>query len=126
MNPGVTEEVGKVTTTFMDILRGQPLSLALVAMNMLLVAFLFYSNAQTLKQRESAVELIVGWQKSTDALMANCVSKEVVEIVVRALERDRELYRQLLPRPPDEQPKLQGDEPKPITLPDPGPFVIPP
>jgi hypothetical protein len=110
MNPGVTEEVGKATNTFMDILRGQPLSLALVAMNMLLIVFLFYSNAQTLKQRKDAVDQIVGWQRETDTLMANCVSKEVVEVVVKALERDRELYRQMLPRPPDEQPKLQSYE----------------
>ena len=30
----------------MDIMRSQPLSLALVVMNVLLVAFLFYSGAQ--------------------------------------------------------------------------------
>ncbi len=112
MNPGVTEEVGKVTNTFMDILRGQPLSLALVAMNVLLVVFLFYSNNQVLKQREAALNQIVGWQRQTDTLMANCVSKDVVQVIVNALERDRELYRQML-KPPD-APKLQSDGPKPL------------
>ena len=126
MNPGVTEEVGRAANTFMDILRQQPLSLALVAMNILLVAFLFYSNSQTLTQRQRALDQIVAWQQQTDTLMANCVSKEVVEIVVNALERDRELYRQMLPRAP-EQPKLQSDEaPQHITLPVPPPFSMPP
>ena len=126
MNPGVTEEAGRAAHTFMDILRGQPLSLALVAMNVLLVVFLFYSNSQTLTQRQRALDQIVAWQQQTDTLMANCVSKEVVEIVVQALERDRELYRQMLPRAP-EVPKLQSDEaPQHITLPVPAPFVMPP
>lgn len=123
----MTEEAGRAAHTFMDILRGQPLSLALVAMNVLLVVFLFYSNSQTLTQRQRALDQIVAWQQQTDTLMANCVSKEVVEIVVQALERDRELYRQMLPKPPTELPKLQSDEGvRHITLPVPEPFVIPP
>jgi len=124
MNPGgITEEVGKATGTFMEIMKMQPLSLALVVMNFALVVFLFYSNSQTLAQRQMAVDQIIKWQQQTDSLMANCVSKEVVEIVVNALERDRELYRQMLPRPPSELPKLQSDEPQPINH---APFVMPP
>ena len=33
MNAGITEEVGKQVGGFMDIMRSQPLSLALVVMN---------------------------------------------------------------------------------------------
>jgi hypothetical protein len=116
MNPGVTEEVGKATHTFMDIMREQPLSLALVAMNLLLLGFLWYSNSVQLSQRRETVELIVKWQQDSDRLLANCVSKDIMEIVVNALDRDRELYRQMLPKPP-ELPKKQSDEdPKPIML----------
>ena len=46
MTPGITEEVGRQVGGFMDIMRSQPLSLALVVMNVLLVAFLFYSDSQ--------------------------------------------------------------------------------
>ena len=114
MNPGVTEEVSKQVGGFMEIMRMQPLSLALVVMNFALVVFLFYSNNQVLSQRQAAIDQIIKWQQQTDALMANCVSKEVVQIVVDALERDRELYRKMLPSwvPPalSEQPKLQSFE----------------
>ena len=127
MNAGVTEEVGKATHTFMDIMREQPLSLALVLMNLLLLGFLWYSNSVQLDQRKQTVDLIVGWQKDADKLMANCVSKDIMQIVVDALERDREVYRQLLPRStPPEQPKLQSDEWRNIALPLPAPFVLPP
>lgn len=98
MTPGITEEVGRQVGGFMDIMRSQPLSLALVLMNVLLVAFLFYSGAQTLAQRADMTNLIVAWQRDTDKLMASCVSIEVMKLVVDALERDRTLYRQMLPQ----------------------------
>jgi hypothetical protein len=126
MNAGVTEEVGKAAHTFMDVMREQPLSLALVVMNLLLLGFLWYSNSVQLSQRKDTVELIVKWQQDSDRLLSNCVSKEIMEIVVNALDRDRELYRQLLPRPP-EAPKLQSDEQwRNISLPVHAPFVLPP
>lgn len=104
MNPGISEEVGKASHTFMEIMRAQPLSLALVVMNMLLLGFLWYSNSVQLKQRKETVELIVKWQQESDRLMANCVSKDVMQIVVDALERDRNLYRSLLPPSPQPAP----------------------
>ena len=100
MTAGITEEVGKQVGGFMDIMRSQPLSLALVMMNVLLVAFLFYSNSQVLTQRRQALDQIVAWQRGTDKLMASCVSIEVMKLVVDALERDRSLYRQMLPHTP--------------------------
>ena len=47
--------------------------------------------------RRQAVDQIVAWQRGTDKLMASCVSIEVMKLVVDALERDRSLYRQMLP-----------------------------
>jgi len=119
MNPAIHEEVGKQVGGFMDIMRTQPLSLALVVMNFLVVAYLFYSGAQQLSQRKEMAEMIVQWSKETDKILGNCVSIDVMKLVVDALERDRSLYRQLLPHappaPPDPvplpQPKPQSDTP---------------
>jgi len=123
---GVTEEVGKTTRSFFEIMETHPLSLALIVSNFLLLGFLWYSNSVQLSQRRETVGLIVKWQQDSDQLMANCVSKEIMEIVINALDRDRELYRQMLPRPP-EGPKLQSDEQwKNISLPVHAPFVFPP
>lgn len=123
MNAAIHEEVAKQVGGFMDIMKSQPLSLALVVMNFALVAFLFYSNSQVLEQRAVALNQIVTWQKATDNLMASCVSIEVMKLVVDALERDRSLYRQMLPpltpTPPQEGPKLQddGSEHRPFVMP---------
>jgi hypothetical protein len=117
MIPGA-EEIGKTTRSFFDALKDQPLSLALVAMNFMLMFFLFYSGSA----RKDTVNMIIAWQEKTDQLMANCVSKEVLESVVGALERQlQEMRRQLnggpkpdpvpvpVPRPPEPKP----EEPKP-------------
>jgi hypothetical protein len=97
MNPGLTAEVGQTARSVVGVMKESPLSLALVVMNFALVGFLFYSNAAVLQQRQSALDQIVQWQKGTDQMMASCVSIEVMKLVVDALERDRTLYRQLLP-----------------------------
>ena len=117
MNPGITEEVSKNVGGFMEIMKMQPLSLALVVMNFALVAFLFYSNSQVLTQRKDALDQIVAWQRATDSLMASCVSIDVMKLVVDALERDRSLYRQMLPHQapapaPAPEPTLPAPQPQ--------------
>jgi hypothetical protein len=100
---GVVKEVGAATQTFFSTLREQPLSLALVVMNFVLLGYLFYYTSTILTQREVTTALIVGWQKETDKLMANCVSKEVLESVVGALERQlQEMRKQLDGESPNE------------------------
>ena len=92
----IAEQTGKTARSFFSIMKESPLSLALVVSNFLLLIFLFYNGITTLTQRRETVALIVAWQQETDKLMANCVSKDIMQIVVEALERDRDLYRTLL------------------------------
>ena len=98
-------EAGKTARSFMDALKDQPLSLALVVMNFLLVAYLFYSGSSITQQRNETTRMIVAWQKETDTLMANCVSKEVLESVVGALERQLQEMRKQLNGPPMPRPR---------------------
>ena len=81
------EEIGKTTRSFFDALKDQPLSIALVLMNAMLITYLFYYTNGILTQRALTTDQIVNWQKDTDKLMANCVSKDVLETVVGALEK---------------------------------------
>lgn len=84
------EEAGKQVGVFMRIMEGQPLSLALVLMNLVLMALLFYASSQTLAQRKDIAQMIVTWQQATDNLMASCVSKDIMALVLDALARARE------------------------------------
>lgn len=108
-------EAGKTARSFMDALKEQPLSLALVVMNFALVAYLFYSGSSITEQRNETTRMIVAWQKETDTLMANCVSKEVLDTIVGALERQlAEMRRQLKTNGRD-----TPHEPTPVPVPKP-------
>lgn len=120
MNP-IADEVGQTARSIVGVLKESPLSLALVVINFALVAFMFYTNNQVLTQRQDALQRIVDWQQRTDQLMASCVSIDVMKLVVDALERDRSLYRQMLPplsptppapQPPETQPSTPAPRPQ--------------
>lgn len=84
---GVTEEVGKAAGSFMDTMKNQPLSLALVVMNLALIALLWYGGSTTALQRKETVDLIVKWQSETDKLMASCVSAEVTRLMLDNMQK---------------------------------------
>jgi hypothetical protein len=94
--------------TFMQILKGEPLSLALCVMNLLLLWYCFRITGSFTKARSEISKMIVDWQKETQKIMADCVSKEIMDMVLKALERDRETYRAMLPsyRSPAKETKL--------------------
>jgi hypothetical protein len=89
--------MNELVKNFMEILKGEPLSLALCVMNLFLLWFLFKQNNQFTKARSETAQMIVTWQKESQAIMASCVSKEVMEMILKSLERDRETYRAMLP-----------------------------
>ena len=88
--------MNELVESFMRVLGDQPLSLALVAMNLLLLLYCFRTSKQYAKSRRETAKLIVEWQEQSQQIMAHCVSKENLELIINALERDRTLYRQLL------------------------------
>jgi hypothetical protein len=90
-------KMNQLADTFMKIMADQPLSLSLVIMNLLLLWYCFRTTNQFTKARSEISKMIVDWQKDTQNIMADCVSKEVMEMVLKALERDRETYRAMLP-----------------------------
>jgi hypothetical protein len=96
--------------SFMKVLGDQPLSLALCAMNFILLYFLFKQGNEFARQRGETAALIIKEHAESQQLLANCVSKDIMSIVIAALERDRTLYRQMIQelgdnfsRPPPDQ-----------------------
>lgn len=84
---GVTEEVGKAASGFVNIMGGQPLALALVIMNFVLLAYLFYTASSITSSRKETTDLIVKWQQDTDKLMVNCVSSDVMRMTLDNMQR---------------------------------------
>jgi len=80
-------ERGRQLGVFLGIMREQPLSLALVVMNFVLLGYLFYSGSSAITQRQETATMIVQWQQATDKLMASCVSSDIMQMVLDAIQR---------------------------------------
>ena len=104
------KEIGQTTRSFFDALKDQPLSIALVVMNFAMMAFLFYIGHSTQEYRKEATKMIISWSEATDQLMAQCVSKEIMQMVLEALKpRDN-------PNNPINGFKLQSGETRPAEI----------
>src|SRR5262249_36423052 len=73
MNPGPVEEAGKAANTFMDVMRSQPLSLALVVISVMLMAYLFYNAQKSGDARKDFADKLFAKQKHQAALFAGCI-----------------------------------------------------
>jgi hypothetical protein len=99
MNPGVTEEVGKAAGGFIDALKREPLSLALVLMNLALLGFFWLILNAVAQQREREVNLLYEDKKEVRELIAKCIVPDRTELHNRA-ELPLNLWPPLpLPRP---------------------------
>ncbi len=76
MNPGPTEEGIKVAGGFVDALKQQPLSLALVVMNLSLLWFSWMILSSVAKQTEAEVNLLYTDNKQVRDLLSKCVVPE--------------------------------------------------
>lgn len=72
MNPGAIEEGAKAAGTFMEALRSQPLSLALVVMNLALIGFLYYEHANLNSERKGELDLLYQNRQEVAVLLAQC------------------------------------------------------
>jgi hypothetical protein len=80
MDPtGVTKEVGETTRGFFNVMKENPLSLALVVVVFALAAMQYYTNKETLEQRTRMSDLIINWQKEQQVILGGCVSAEVTK-----------------------------------------------
>jgi len=57
---------------FIDALKDQPLSLALVAMNLGLLGYLYYEGVQAAKQRQQELELLYQNRHEVAELLYKC------------------------------------------------------
>ena len=71
------EQGGKAVVGFIESLKAQPLSLALVVMNCALLAYLFYTGRESLVQRNQYV-------KETQQILASCIHADHLESILRA------------------------------------------
>jgi hypothetical protein len=76
------EEGARTARSFVDALKSQPLALALVVMNFVLLAYLFYSGHQTAVLRND-------YLRETQQILAKCVSVEDFDRLQRLLRNQQ-------------------------------------
>lgn len=105
MNPGPVEEIGQATNAFMKIMHNEPLSLALVVMNVLLLGLFFYVIQTATAVRHAEMERIFAAQQETQKLLFQCVPVDRRG----ELPVDRSVMRIDPPKPKsvDDPPKLE-------------------
>ena len=87
MNPGPLEEGAKVAGSVVDALRREPLSLALVVMNVILLAFFFYIARQAVLTREREVKMIYENQKSMAEMLTKCIDPGTLKDILEQLKK---------------------------------------
>jgi hypothetical protein len=73
MNPGLGEEAGQTARSFIDALRQQPSTLALIVANIAMLVFMFYALTQAGEFRDSMLAQQYEYQHKVAELLARCV-----------------------------------------------------
>jgi hypothetical protein len=66
------QEGGRAVSGFVDALKAQPLSLALVVMNIALLGFMYYSSLVAHREREKETELLYENRREMAQLLYKC------------------------------------------------------
>ena len=73
MSPGASEEAGKVARGFLGVFSHEPLSLALVVMNVCLLGFFYMILSIVAAQREKDTTMLYADKKAISELLSKCV-----------------------------------------------------
>lgn len=76
MNPGPVEEISKSTNIFLDIMRREPRSLALVIMNVGLLLLFYVILSVVAEQRKREVNQLYVMNKEVRDLLSRCIVPE--------------------------------------------------
>jgi cytochrome c oxidase assembly factor CtaG len=68
----MTNSFGGAANSFMDALKGQPLSLALVVMNILLLGYLYYAGIVAHSERQEEMKLLYQNRSEMAQLLYQC------------------------------------------------------
>ena len=75
---GTVEEASKAIGSFMDVMKAQPLSLALVVMNVFLLFVLWSVYSKADEARQTQMKMIFDSQAQMQVLLSKCVVPDKV------------------------------------------------
>lgn len=79
---GPIEEGARAANTFFEALRGQPLALSLVVMNLLLLGFLYYTGITATNERHVEMQLLYENRKYVTDILGSCIHVDQLEKIL--------------------------------------------
>jgi len=73
MNPGLSEEAGQTARGFIDAMKSQPATLALIVGNVAMLVFLFYALHAAAQFRDSMIKTNFEQQIRMAEILSKCV-----------------------------------------------------
>jgi len=73
MNPGIIEETGQTARSFIEALKTQPATLAMIVANVVMLVFLFYALERGAKFRDDLLKSQFEYQREMSVLLSKCV-----------------------------------------------------
>lgn len=73
MNPGIAEEAGQTTRSFIDALKAQPATLAMIIANIAMLIFVFYALNKGAEFRDKMLAAQFEYQHKVSDLLARCI-----------------------------------------------------
>lgn len=74
MNPGgIVEETGKVATGVVDAMKNQPMVLALIVFNAIIIMGIYFAVTDQRKHQQEIVKLLIANADKAQDLLAKCV-----------------------------------------------------
>jgi hypothetical protein len=73
MSPGPVEEAGQTARSFIEALRQQPATLALIVANISLLVFIFYALAKGAEFRDQSLKNQFELMRETSLLLSKCI-----------------------------------------------------
>jgi hypothetical protein len=74
MNPGgIVEETGKVATGIVDAMKNQPMVLALIVLNAIIIAGIYFAVTDQRKHQQEIVKMLINTTDKAQDLLAKCI-----------------------------------------------------
>jgi hypothetical protein len=74
MNPGgIVEETGKVATGIVDAMKNQPMVLALIVLNAIIIAGIYFAVVDGRRNQQEIFKMLISNAEKAQDLLAKCV-----------------------------------------------------
>jgi hypothetical protein len=72
---GPSEEAGRAARSFIEVMKGEPIALSLVVMNVLLLGFLYYTGIVAHEERKTEMQLLYENRSEMAKLLYECTPR---------------------------------------------------